>query len=66
VGAHVAGAGEPFVTAAGVLGLMAMWRAFYTVFLDFWNSRTFAGSPINRYQVPVCHHANNLLFFASS
>ncbi|EIE20862.1 hypothetical protein COCSUDRAFT_6943, partial [Coccomyxa subellipsoidea C-169] len=28
------GTGEPFVTAAGVLGLMAVWRAFYTVFLD--------------------------------
>ena len=25
-----AGAGEPFVTAAGVLGLMAVWRCFYT------------------------------------
>ena len=25
-----AGAGEPFVTAAGVLGLMSVWRCFYT------------------------------------
>ena len=38
------------MTAAGVLGLMAVWRAFYTVYLDFWNSRTFAGAPINRYR----------------
>jgi len=42
--------GEPFVTAAGVLGLMAVWRSFYTVYLDFWNVRTFNGSSINRYQ----------------
>ncbi len=48
------GTGEPFVTAAGVLGLMAVWRAFYTVFLDFWNVRTFTDQPINRYQ--VCTH----------
>lgn len=26
-----AGAGEPFTTAAGVLGLMAVWRCFYAV-----------------------------------
>ena len=39
------------MTAAGVLGLMAVWRAFYTVFLDFWNVRTFTDQPINRYQV---------------
>lgn len=39
------------MTAAGVLGLMAVWRAFYTVFLDFWNVRTFSDQPINRYQV---------------
>ncbi len=45
-----AGPGEPFATAAGVLGLMALWRAFYTVYLDFWNIRTLHGSPINRYQ----------------
>lgn len=44
------GPGEPFVTAAGVLGLMAVWRAFYTVYLDFWNVRAVSGSPINRYQ----------------
>lgn len=44
------GPGEPFATAAGVLGLMALWRAFYTVYLDFWNVRTSHGSPINRYQ----------------
>lgn len=34
------------MTAAGLLGLMAVWRAFYTCFLDFWNSRTFG----NRYR----------------
>ena len=45
-----AGPGEPFATAAGVLGLMALWRAFYTVYLDFWNIRTLHGSPVNRYQ----------------
>ena len=45
-----AGPGEPFATAAGVLGLMALWRAFYTVYLDFWNVRTLHGSPVNRYQ----------------
>ena len=42
--------GEPFVTAAGVLGLMAVWRSFYTVYLDFWNVRTLNGSSVNRYQ----------------
>ena len=42
--------GEPFVTAAGVLGLMAVWRSFYTVYLDFWNIRTLNGSSVNRYQ----------------
>lgn len=28
------GPGEPFVTAAGVLGVMACWRAFYASYLD--------------------------------
>lgn len=28
------GPGEPFVTAAGVLGLLAVWRSFYAIFLD--------------------------------
>lgn len=28
------GAGEPFVTAAGLLGLMTVWRAFYVAYLD--------------------------------
>lgn len=31
------GMGEPFVTAAGVLGVMAVWRSFYTVYLDVYN-----------------------------
>ena len=38
------------MTAAGVLGLMAVWRSFYTVYLDFWNVRTLNGSSVNRYQ----------------
>lgn len=51
------GPGEPFVTAAGVLGLMSVWRAFYTCYLDYWNVTSFSGSPLNRYQaraVPEC------------
>eukprot|EP00879_Flechtneria_rotunda_P004029 GHRR01004271.1.p1 GENE.GHRR01004271.1~~GHRR01004271.1.p1 ORF type:complete len:303 (+),score=81.37 GHRR01004271.1:243-1151(+) len=32
------GPGEPLTTAAGVLGVMAIWRAFYTVYLNSWNS----------------------------
>lgn len=31
-----AGPGEPLGTAAAVLGLMAMWRSFYAVYLDAW------------------------------
>jgi hypothetical protein len=31
------GPGEPFATAAGVLGVMAIWRAFYSTYLDVWN-----------------------------
>lgn len=33
------GPGEPFATAAGVLGIMAIWRCFYAVFLDYFNAR---------------------------
>ncbi|KAK9816549.1 hypothetical protein WJX72_001810 [[Myrmecia] bisecta] len=44
------GPGEPFVTAAGVLGLMAVWRAFYCVYLDFWNVRSLSGTPLDRYR----------------
>ena len=29
---------------------MALWRAFYTVYLDYWNIRTIHGSPVDRYQ----------------
>lgn len=36
------------MTAAGVLGLMALWRTFYTVYLDFWNIETLDGAPIDR------------------
>lgn len=46
------GPGEPFATAAGVLGIMAMWRCFYAVFLDYFNARqwgSFDGG-IDRYQ----------------
>lgn len=35
------GPGEPLASAAGLLGVMAMWRAFYTVYLDSWNQRDF-------------------------
>ncbi|PSC75087.1 secretion system [Micractinium conductrix] len=31
------GPGEPFVTAAGVLGLMAVWRAFYAAYIDIYS-----------------------------
>ncbi|KAJ9527922.1 hypothetical protein QJQ45_005648 [Haematococcus lacustris] len=31
------GPGEPFATAVGVLGLMVGWRAFYALYLDWWN-----------------------------
>lgn len=54
-----AGPGEPFATAAGVLGLMALWRSFYTVYLDFWNIRTAHGSPVDRYQ-DMLHFADAL------
>lgn len=30
------GPGEPLGTAAALLGLMAMWRAFYAAYLDTW------------------------------
>ncbi|PRW57903.1 hypothetical protein C2E21_3557 [Chlorella sorokiniana] len=33
------GPGEPFVTAAGVLGLMCVWRAFFAIYLDLWSFR---------------------------
>jgi len=33
------GPGEPFATAAGVLGIMAIWRCVYAVFLDYVNAR---------------------------
>eukprot|EP00892_Ulva_mutabilis_P011546 jgi/Ulvmu1/8764/UM048_0019.1 len=29
------GVGEPFVSAAGILGIMAIWRTFYTGFMDW-------------------------------
>lgn len=29
------GVGEPFVSAAGILGVMAIWRTFYTGFMDW-------------------------------
>ncbi|EFN55548.1 hypothetical protein CHLNCDRAFT_52364 [Chlorella variabilis] len=34
------GAGEPFVTAAGVLGLMLVWRTFYASYLDMYSFRS--------------------------
>lgn len=44
------GPGEPFATAAGVLGLMACWRAFYTAYLDVFNLRSAAGNLVDRGQ----------------
>ena len=29
------GVGEPFVSAAGILGVMVIWRSFYAAFLDW-------------------------------
>lgn len=29
------GMGEPFVSAAGILGVMVIWRSFYAAFLDW-------------------------------
>jgi hypothetical protein len=29
------GVGEPFVSAAGILGVMAIWRTYYAVFMDW-------------------------------
>ena len=29
------GMGEPFVSAAGILGIMAIWRTYYAGFLDW-------------------------------
>jgi hypothetical protein len=43
------GPGEPFVTAAGILGLMTVWRAYYTTYLDVFNWRNAAGKRLNRY-----------------
>lgn len=37
------GPGEPFVTAAGLLGLMVVWRSFYATFLDVVNFRNAGG-----------------------
>ncbi|GAX79260.1 hypothetical protein CEUSTIGMA_g6700.t1 [Chlamydomonas eustigma] len=37
------GPGEPFTTAAGVLGVMVMWRAFYCTHLDPWSVESVKG-----------------------
>jgi hypothetical protein len=42
------GPGEPFVTAAGVLGLMVLWRSYYTVYLDFTNFLSARGARLDR------------------
>lgn len=42
------GPGEPFTTAAGVLGLMAIWRCFYAAYIDIWNFRTPSGARVDR------------------
>lgn len=41
-------AGEPLTSAAGVLGVMAIWRCFYTSYMDIWNFRTAQGTRPNR------------------
>lgn len=33
------GPGEPLVSAAGVLGVMAVWRCFYVTYLDAWDQQ---------------------------
>ncbi|KAI7846210.1 hypothetical protein COHA_000280 [Chlorella ohadii] len=42
------GPGEPFVTAAGVLGLMCVWRAFYAIYLDLSSFRGVAAARRDR------------------
>jgi len=42
------GPGEPFTSAAGILGLMAIWRCFYTAYVDIWNFRTSSGARVDR------------------
>lgn len=42
------GPGEPFVTAAGVLGLMVAWRAFYTTYLDQTKFLSIDGARLDR------------------
>ena len=42
------GPGEPFVTAAGVLGLMAVWRSFYAVYLDTSKFLSIDGARLDR------------------
>lgn len=48
-----AGPGEPIATAAGVLGIMAIWRCFYAAFLDYFNFRQWGlgGTRTDRLQV---------------
>ena len=38
------GPGEPFITAAQILGLMAVWRAFYATYLDISKFLSFNGA----------------------
>jgi hypothetical protein len=38
------GPGEPLGTAAGLLGVMSMWRAFYAVYIYSWNQAEFVVS----------------------
>ena len=42
------GPGEPFATAGGVLGLLAAWRCFYSVYLDLFRWRTSDGRRVDR------------------
>lgn len=41
-------AGEPLTSAAGVLGVMAIWRCFYTSYMDIWSFRTALGARPDR------------------
>eukprot|EP01023_Acetabularia_acetabulum_P008178 TRINITY_DN13548_c0_g1_i2.p3 TRINITY_DN13548_c0_g1~~TRINITY_DN13548_c0_g1_i2.p3 ORF type:complete len:102 (+),score=12.22 TRINITY_DN13548_c0_g1_i2:63-368(+) len=47
----MSGVGEPFVTAAGVLGTMSIWRAFYVTHLDRYGFLKLNFSEKRRYEI---------------
>lgn len=53
------GPGEPFVTAAGVLGLMCVWRAFYAAYLDIYSFGKLSANGRSREQ-DMRHFADSL------